>query len=166
MKKIVTFGNSGAGKTTLAKNLQNQYQLDHLDLDTVAWQDVVTPVRKHLAQSIVEINLFLAGSDNWVIEGCYADLLTHVARRANEMIFLNLGIETCIRHCRARAWEPHKYASKEDQDNNLDMLIDWVKQYEQRDDEFSLKAHKALFESFIGNKVEIKEAEHYSLIMK
>ncbi len=34
------------------------------------------------------------------------------------------------------------------------MLIDWIKQYDVRDDEFSLKAHRELFDNFGGKKVE------------
>lgn len=160
MKNILIFGNSGSGKTTLAKQLQQDFELKHLDLDTLAWAESETPTRKDLSISFNEIDSFLANENNWVVEGCYADLLEYVAKNANEMIFLNPGIDVCIKHCRARPWEPHKYASKEEQDKNLDMLIDWVREYESRDDEFSLKQHKKLYDRFLGNKKEVK-AEPY-----
>ena len=155
MKKIVIFGNSGAGKSTLAKKLKDDLGLAYLDLDTLAWEAASVPVRKPLAASRKEIDAFLQAAEGWVIEGCYTDLLSYVTRLTDEVIVLNPGIEVCVQHCRKRSWEPHKYASKQEQDNNLPMLIDWVKQYELRDDEFSLKAHKALFESFSGDKREI-----------
>ena len=154
MKKIMIFGNSGAGKSTQAKKLQHDLNLQHLDLDMLAWSNASIPTRKPLSESIKEIDNFLSDAAEWVIEGCYADLLQHVSLLANEMIFINPGIEVCIRHCRNRSWEPHKYHSKEEQNENLDMLIEWVKQYDERDDEFSLKAHKALFDSFEGRKTE------------
>ena len=156
MKKIIIFGNSGAGKSTLAKKLQQQYKLEYLDLDLLAWSESSTPTRKPLSQSIKEIDTFLQDAHDWVIEGCYADLLEHVAKNANELIFLNPGADVCINHCRNRPWEPHKYASKEEQDKNLKMLIEWVKQYDKREDEFSLKLHRILFDSFAGNKKEVK----------
>ena len=34
------------------------------------------------------------------------------------------------------------------------MLIEWVRQYPVRDDEFSLQAHRALYEAFTGPKTE------------
>lgn len=163
MKKILIFGNSGAGKTTLSEKLANEFNLAHLDLDVLAWLDTQPPVRKPLNESAELINEFLLQNNNWIIEGCYADLLEQVSNNANEIIFLNPGTEVCIAHCKNRPWEPHKYKSKEEQDENLTMLIDWVKQYNKREDEFSLKTHKKLFDSFNGNKSEIKEGQKYPL---
>lgn len=156
MKRILIFGNSGAGKTTLAKELQKKFKLEHLDLDTLAWSDASTPTRTPLDQSINEIDTFLENASGWVIEGCYADLLEYVAKQANEILFLNPAVETCIKNCRSRPWESHKYASKEEQDKNLEMLVEWVKQYDKREDEFSLKSHRKLFDLFAGNKKEVK----------
>ena len=161
MKKIVIFGNSGAGKSTLAKKLQQKYNLNYLDLDLLAWSNSSIPTRKPFAESTEEINDFLSNVNEWVIEGCYADLLRHVIKEAGELIFLNPGTDVCISHCRNRPWEPHKYASKEEQDKNLEMLIDWVKQYETRNDEFSLKAHIALYELFKKRKTIVKDGENY-----
>ena len=159
MKKIIIFGNSGAGKSTLAKKLQIKFNLKHLDLDTLAWSESSIPTRKPLAESINDIDTFLSEASNWVIEGCYVDLLEYVSKHASELIFLNPATEVCIEHCRSRPWEPHKYDSKEEQDKNLNMLIDWVKDYDSREDEFSLKSHLELFESFQGNKIMIQDGE-------
>jgi hypothetical protein len=35
------------------------------------------------------------------------------------------------------------------------MLLDWIRAYETRDDTFSLRAHRALFEAFAGDKFEL-----------
>lgn len=75
------------------------------------------------------------------------------------MIFLNPGIEACAENCATRHWEPHKYPSKEAQDANLRMLIEWVREYQTRDDEFSLKEHRKLFDGHKGKKVEYKSNE-------
>lgn len=74
---------------------------------------------------------------------------------ATEVRFPNPGVEACIANCRARPWEPEKYPSKEDQDAKLAFLIDWVREYETREDEYSLKSHRALFDRFRGAKREI-----------
>jgi len=154
LQRVVVFGNSGSGKSTLAKNFADKYKLPHLDLDTLAWLDTTPPARKSLKDSASEIARFLKNEQAWVIEGCYADLLAIVMLKANEVIFLNPGIETCVSNCRNRPWEPHKYQSMTEQNNNLDMLIDWVKQYPERTDEFSLTAHQKLFIEFAGKKTE------------
>lgn len=153
--RIVIFGNSGAGKSTLAARLAGESSLAHLDLDILAWLPVTPPRRAPLADSTAAIHAFMDSHDAWIIEGCYADLLDVAATRCTKMIFLNPGIDVCIAHCRARPWEPHKYETKAAQDANLEMLVDWVRAYATRDDEFSLTAHRAIFDGFTGDKSEL-----------
>jgi adenylate kinase family enzyme len=155
MARVVLFGNSGAGKSTWARQLAEQQHLAHLDLDTLAWQPGMPPKRRALADSARELAQFTARHSDWVIEGCYADLLALLVPECSEMVFLNPGVEACIEHCRARPWEPHKYQSKAAQDANLGLLIDWVRAYETRTDEFSLASHRRLFDGFLGPKREI-----------
>lgn len=61
-----------------------------------------------------------------------------------------------MENCLSRAWEPHKYASLEAQKANLEMLIEWVKEYETREDEFSMREHRKLYEEYKGEKVEYR----------
>lgn len=162
MNKFVIFGNSGAGKSTLAKTLANKYQLAHLDLDTIAWQATSPPQRLATSVSAQAINDFLNNHKGWVIEGCYADLLELVTPKAEEIIFLNLSVDDCIENAKNRPWEPHKYESKAAQDANLDILIEWISQYTERNDTFSKRAHQQLFESFAGKKTLIVSNQHYT----
>lgn len=152
MTKVVIFGNSGSGKSTLAKDLASKGKLAHLDLDIIAWKPVHPPERMPISESSVSINDFLSSNENWVVEGCYSDLLEMVTPSADEVIFLNLPISACVANAKKRPWEPHKYESREAQDANLDMLIDWISQYNSRTDTFSKTAHEKLFEKFQGNK--------------
>ncbi len=152
MKRIVIFGNSGSGKSTLAQRLSEQYKLAHLDLDTLAWQATQPPIRQPIDTSFTQMNDFIQQHPCWVIEGCYGDLIELALPYCNEIYFMNLPIEACIENAKARPWEPHKYASKAEQDDNLGMLIDWIAQYEARQDTFSLKQHMAIFNEFRGTK--------------
>lgn len=156
MERILLFGNSGSGKSTLAKAISEQRTIPSLDLDTVAWKNTWPPVRRDHSESASTIDRFAAENQFWVIEGCYSSLISCCFRYATQAVFLNPGIEVCIENCRARPWEPHKYESKEDQDKNLDMLINWVRDYETREDEFSLFEHRKLFEAFKGRKQELR----------
>ena len=161
MKKILIFGNSGSGKSTLAKKLKTSFYLQHLDLDVLAWEDTQPPTRKALDESISSLDIFMSKHNSWVIEGCYTDLLAYVSQKANEIIFLNPSNEVCIERCKSREWEPHKYESKDAQDKNLDMLMEWVNDYDNREDETSLKSHKSLFLSFLRKKTEVTNNNEY-----
>lgn len=159
MRKVLIFGNSGSGKSALAKRLCAADGLSHLDLDTLAWQPTVPPERKPLTESESEISSFIDSNKSWVIEGCYSDLLEIAIPFSNEIIFMNLPIESCIENARNRPWEPHKYESKEAQDSNLEMLIDWISQYSKRTDTLSEASHTALYEKYSGNKCMITSNE-------
>lgn len=152
MKKIIVFGNSSSGKSSLAKKLAAEHQLAHLDLDTLAWQHTEPPVRKPLKESQSSITAFTQANDGWVIEGCYTDLLEWVSDYANQAIFINLPVSLCQEHAKQRPWEPHKYPSKAAQDANLPMLLEWIAAYQTRTDDFSYKAHLALYNRFLNNK--------------
>lgn len=153
MQRIVIFGNSGSGKTRMATALAREHGLAHLDLDSLAWD--APGVRRPRQDSARDLHQFATTNSAWVIEGCYADLLEQALPHANELVFLNPGVEACIANCRSRPWEPEKYASKTAQDEKLEFLIDWVGQYETRADEYSLAAHRRLFEVFQGPKREL-----------
>ncbi|MFK8041066.1 shikimate kinase [Congregibacter sp.] len=155
MTKALIFGNSGSGKSTLAKRLCKDADLAHLDLDTLAWEPTTPPARKPLALSAAAIHAFTSEHSHWVIEGCYADLIAMASPLAEELIFLDISTEDCIAHAHARPWEPHKYPTKEAQDANLEMLIEWIKAYPERDDSCSRQAHVEVFEGFSGKKTRI-----------
>lgn len=152
MNRIVIFGNSGSGKSTLAKALARDRSLAHMDLDTIAWDPGMPPSRKPLAESDAAIKSFMQANPDWVVEGCYGDLIELVIPFVSELIYLDLSVADCVANARSRPWEPHKYESKQAQDANLDMLIDWISQYDSRDDTFSQSAHRALYEKFNGVK--------------
>jgi adenylate kinase family enzyme len=160
MRRIVLFGNAGSGKTTMARRLVGEYGLVHLDLDSLAWDS--PGVRRSREASAIAIREFIAGHQEWVVEGCYGDLLEQVVAVATEVRFLNPGLETCVSNCRVRPWEPEKYPSREAQDQMLEFLISWVREYESRADEYSLARHRQLFESFAGPKKEYTGPDAHS----
>lgn len=154
MHRILITGNSGSGKSTMAAQIAAEYGLPHLDLDTLAWDKASPTQRRSLIENRNELFCFIQAHNEWVIEGCYSDLLSLAVSHCDKLIFLNPGVEACVRNCRSRPWEAHKYPGVEAQNQNLEMLIRWVREYETRDDEFSLRRHRQLFAEFDGEKVE------------
>ena len=157
MTRALVVGNSGSGKSTLAARLAQRDGLAHLDLDPLAWLPTTPPSRRPIAQSAREIEAFIAAHPAWVIEGCYADLLDLVTAHATRLVFLNPGVEACIANARARPWEPHKYASLDEQNRMFDALQAWVVGYYTRDDAWSYQAHRRIFEAYDGPKREMTD---------
>jgi adenylate kinase family enzyme len=148
--RILVYGNSGSGKSTMARALAEEHGVPHLDLDTIAWGEIA--VRRPLPDSIAALRAFIDAHDGWIVEGCYGDLIEAALPFCTELRFLDPGVAACQRNCRARPWEPHKYADPAEQERRLAFLLDWVADYETRDDEFSGARHRSIFAAFAGNK--------------
>jgi adenylate kinase family enzyme len=160
--KVIILGNAGAGKSTLARKLIARHPAARLSLDEVAFQGGAE--RRPLQDSVEAVRRWISEQDSWIIEGCYADILEPVLACADELIFLNPGIEACMAHCRSRPWEPEKFSSRQEQDANLDNLLQWVGSYETRADEYGLFRHRELYESFEGKKRELGHSEAYASV--
>src|ERR1044072_1344461 len=102
MERIVIFGNSGSGKSSLAKALASLHRAEHLDLDVIAWEAEGLGVRADFEEGEGGLLPFIEGACGWVIEGCYSGLLKVAASYCTEMIFLNPGVEACVETCKAR----------------------------------------------------------------
>ena len=57
--QIAIIGNSSSGKSSLALKLAQEFDLVHLDLDTVAWKAQKTPIRSSLSSSLKKIMSFV-----------------------------------------------------------------------------------------------------------
>ena len=152
-------GNAGAGKSTMVGRLIGSADIPHLSLDEIAWDQ--GPVRKSLDESQTLLRQFINANEQWIIEGCYGDLIEAALPSCTELRFLNPGVETCVAHCKRRPWEPSKFSSTEQQDAMLSHLIQWVQEYETRDDEYGLKRHRQVFDRFLGPKKEYRSIASY-----
>lgn len=155
--RIAILGNSGSGKSTLAHGIATQFDMEALDLDGFAWEPGQIAVARNPGAARADVEAFCAIHEHWVIEGCYANLIRATLGASPLLLFLDPGVETCLSHCRQRPWEPHKYASKVDQDEKLAFLLNWVREYYTRDGDLSLRAHQALFENYPGPKQKITD---------
>ena len=155
--RIVILGNSGSGKSTLARQLAAPAQTPLLDLDTIVWEPGQIAVARPPLAVHADLDRFCSEHDAWIVEGCYGALAERLLARepGPELIFMNPGEEACLRHCRERPWEPHKYASKEEQDTKLEFLLGWVSDYYRRTDDTSLARHRAIFDACRGPKREL-----------
>jgi len=155
--RLLVIGNSGSGKSTLARRVADVERLPLLDLDAIVWEPGKIAVQRPMAAVLADLERFLDTHDHWVVEGCYGDLAARAAPRCTLLLFLNPGIDACVDNNTRRPWEPHKYASPAEQDAMLDTLQQWVRSYGERDDAWSLRAHRALFDAHRGAKRELAD---------
>lgn len=156
--RVLVFGNSGSGKSTYAQALAALHGLAHLDLDSIVWEPGKIAVPRDPQSIAASLDAFLASQPHWVIEGCYGELVEAAAPHCTQLVFLNPGLATCQANNLRRPWEPHKYASMEQQNAMLDNLQSWVADYYSRDDAWSYKVHRRIFDDDRGVKVESTEA--------
>lgn len=150
--RIALIGNSGSGKSTLAHQFAAAHALPMLDLDTVAWEPGKVAVARDAGAAVRDVQAFCEASASWVVEGCYAGLVHAALAYLPVLLFLEPGAEACVANCRGRPWEPHKYVSKQVQDQHLEFLFAWVREYYSRAGDLSLTAHQALFDEYRGPK--------------
>jgi adenylate kinase family enzyme len=151
--RVAILGNSGSGKSTLAKKLSGDSSLPSLlDLDTIYWEPCQVAIERKTSDREADLRRFCSDHDNWVIEGCYADLIETSFPWRPELVLLHPGCEVCVQNCRERPHEAHKYPTKEEQDRRLSFLLQWVSDYYERDGPMSLRGHLDLFERYDGAK--------------
>lgn len=153
--RVAILGNSGSGKSSLSMALARVTNLQVLDLDTVAWEPNAEAVLRPLEMARSEVRAFCLQHSGWIVEGCYANLVSAALEFEPKLVFLDPGADVCLANCRSRPWEPHKYSSPEEQQANLRPLLSWVSEYYTREGDLSLQGHRACFANYTGPKKEL-----------
>lgn len=161
--RIAIVGNSGSGKSTLARAIAHDRGWPVLDLDTIAWEPQTIAVARDPAAARADVERFCAECTDWIIEGCYADLIAASLGHSPLLVFMDPGLEQCLANCRQRPWEAHKFRSKAEQDEKLAFLLAWVRDYYVREGSMSLREHEALFRSYGGPKRRLGELDSHML---
>lgn len=148
--RVVIIGDAGSGKTTLARRLARQNRAPVLDLDTIAWEPGMPPVRGAPATALARLRRFCAAAPACMVESCYTGLAQAALAWRPQLVLLDPGEAACLAN-RGRSREPHKQASAAEKDAALP-LREWVAGYCRRDDEFSPARHRALYDACDGPK--------------
>ncbi len=152
-RRWVVIGNAGSGKTTFARKIAQVSGAAVLDLDTLAWREGTnSPVRKPVEEVRELLREFCTKNPAWVVEGCYEDLAAEVLPFHPCLVWIRTSVESCLSRCKTRHFEPHKFLDASEQKAALPALLEWVSAYPRREGPMSEAAHRALYESYDGEK--------------
>jgi adenylate kinase family enzyme len=90
MKRAVIIGNSGGGKSTLARKLSSAWQCSLVEIDGLLWQPgwQLTPVEVYNAE-----HARLIGGESWIIEGLGRfDSIAARLARATDIVLVDLPL--------------------------------------------------------------------------
>lgn len=143
--RIAVIGNSGSGKSALARRLERRIGGTWTDLDDIHWLDKVGVKRDE--KEAKELVVALAAKPHWIIEGVYGWLAEAALPRATALIWLDMSPQVCRDSLAARG--PWRGATAEQHAD----LLGWAENYWQRTTSTSHAGHLALFTQFPNMKI-------------
>ncbi len=85
-QRICVIGTSGAGKTTLARQVAQKLNIPHFELDSLYWQPNWVIVPADIFRHRVEESLM---GNNWIVDGNYSKVRDIVWGKADTLIWLD-----------------------------------------------------------------------------
>ncbi len=158
-KRAVVIGNSGSGKSTLAAAIAEAGNRPHIDLDRIHWLPGSYSTQREAA-SARRMAIEAASAERWVIEGVYGWLAAIALERATHLLWLNLPWQECeegLLHRGPSAGAPA---------GAFGDLLPWAREYYARENAPSQRGHQKLFDSFAGEKLEIRNRADANTLMR
>jgi adenylate kinase family enzyme len=90
MKRTAIIGNSGGGKSTLARKLASTWKCDHVEIDGLLWQSgwQLAPVEIYNAE-----HARLIATENWIIDGLgRLDSIPGRLARATDIVLIDMPL--------------------------------------------------------------------------
>jgi len=93
LKKIMIIGSAGAGKSTLARKLEEITEIEAIHMDTLFWTKDWIPVsQEELFEKVEKI----VERDSWIIDGNYSKSMDIRFDSADAIIFLDIPLWLCL----------------------------------------------------------------------
>jgi adenylate kinase family enzyme len=87
--RIVVIGTSGAGKTTLARDIAARFTLPHIELDAVNWQPDWRDLARHDPATFARRVAEVIQAEEWVVDGNYGAVRDAIWCRATHLVWLD-----------------------------------------------------------------------------
>ncbi len=148
LERIIIIGNSGSGKSWLARRLGQTLGLATTDLDDLHWRPGGYDRKREKGEAI-QLAGAAAGGQAWIVEGVYGWLIEPIVDKASFLVWLDLNWVDCHENLKAR------YGAKTDSPSFGD-LVAWAEDYWTRQTPSSFSGHEAIFESFSGPRARLR----------
>lgn len=91
MPKIYIIGSVGSGKTTLAKRLSKELNINYYELDNVTWEyNPNGNDRRRNDKEVIEIFEKIINQKDWIIENVGKDIYSLAYEKADTIIYIDL----------------------------------------------------------------------------
>ena len=147
LTRTLIIGNSGSGKSWLAKRLADHLQVPWIDLDLIHWVSDEHSIARPRAEALGMARV-AASKEHWVIEGVYDWIVSELVEQATALIWLCLEDDDCVNNIRQRE-------AKRNEDELLMALLEWAGSYRTREGSSGFAAHQRLFDEFSGSKLQL-----------
>jgi adenylate kinase family enzyme len=87
--RVVVIGTSGAGKTTLAREIATRFALPHIELDAINWQPGWRDLARNDPAAFATRVAQAIQTEAWVADGNYGGVRDAVWRRATHLVWLD-----------------------------------------------------------------------------
>ena len=121
--RIVINGNSGSGKTWLAKKLSSIYSVPIIHFDEIFWEPGGFD-KKRDSNEILPLTNESKRMSSWVAEGVFGKIAEHYLENTDIIIWLDIPLEICIKRPGIRGSESKKHMNREESEQRLKELIE------------------------------------------
>lgn len=158
MERITIIGNSGSGKSYLARRLSNHFGFPIIHLDTLFWEPGGFNMKRPEEIVYAEIANLVQGK-TWIVEGVFGELAREFFTSADCLIWLDLDRETCMNSLLQLGSESSKQPDRQSAEENFKKLVEWAAEYWEREGLRSYHGHRMLFEEFAVDKIHLRTRE-------
>jgi adenylate kinase family enzyme len=150
--RTVIVGNSGSGKSWLAKRLGENASVQVIHLDEIFWRPGGFNEKRLLSevQKLVDTR---KDETDWIVEGIFGDLASQFLSSAQTLIWLDFPWNVCKQRLEARRSGSKLHMGRVQSEQGFRELIRWAEAYYSRSGSCRYDAHLGLFESFTGKRL-------------